>query len=446
MSRGFRVSTTYLRMPPFPLYQEPIIQTPRPEKKKKTPPPTRRQGPRPLALHLAAPMFAQMSSKSVSLTSKNDWVPWRKNLAPAVEALRKNLAGIDPEAFRKAVDTVALRQQSDTLAGVLRYRHHAYQRTLPAPPVVWQSGAVRLFDYGTQATAKKNGVPVLFVPSLINRSYVLDLSERASMIRYLAGHGVRPFLLDWGTPGEIERRFTLADYITGPLEGAFHAAQSLAGARVAIAGYCMGGLLALALADRQRQSVPGLALLATPWDFHAGEDGKNQGQAAKVLFESLAPLVDGLGEMPADILQSLFFLLSPFQAARKFRAFASLDPNSARARNFMALEDWINDGTALAAPVARECFLDWYGANLPARGEWKIAGRKLRPENFDRPAFLCIPSQDYIVPPASARALAEALPQAETRILASGHIGMAVSAQARDTLWRPLAEWLRNLV
>ena len=442
MLRGFRVSTTYFQMLPFPLYQEPIIQTPppRPEKTKETPP-TRRQGPRPLALHLAAPMFAQMSSKSVSLTSKNDWVPWRKNLAPVVEALRKNLAGIDPDAFRKAVDAVALRQQSATLAGVLRYRQHAYHRNLPAPPVVWQSGAVRLFDYGTKA----KGVPVLFVPSLINRSYVLDLSERTSMLRYLAGHGIRPFLLDWGTPGEIERRFTLEDYITGPLESAFHAVQSLAGTRVAIAGYCMGGLLALALADRQRQSLPGLALLATPWDFHAGEDGKNQGHAAKVLFQSLAPLVAGLGEMPADILQSLFFFLSPFQAARKFRAFASLDPNSARAQDFMALEDWINDGTALAAPVARECFLDWYGANLPARGEWKISGRKLRPENFDRPAFLCIPSQDYIVPPASARALADALPQAETRILASGHIGMAVSAQARDTLWRPLAEWLRHL-
>lgn len=386
-----------------------------------------------------------MSSQSVSLTSKNDWVPWKPNLAPAVEALRKNLADVEANAFREAVNGVAARQLSDMLAGILRYRRNAYRRDLPMPPVVWRSGAARLFDYGTGATAKAKGIPVLFVPSLINRSYVLDLSERTSMLRYLANQGVWPFLLDWGSPGEKERRFTLTDYIAGPLEGAFRAVQSLAGERVAIAGYCMGGLLALALAERQKKFVPGLALLATPWDFHAGELGKRQGEIAKSVFESLAPLVDRLGELPVDALQSLFFFLSPFQSARKFRNFASLDPNSARAQDFMALEEWINDGTALAAPVARECFLDWYGENLPARGEWQIGGKKLRPGNFDRPSLVCVPAQDYIVPPDSARALAEALPKAEARLLASGHIGMAVGTQAKKALWQPLAAWLRSL-
>ena len=45
----------------------------------------------------------------------------------------------------------------------------------------------------------------------------------------------------------------------------------------------------------------------------------------------------------------------------------------------------MNDGTALAAPVARECLLGWYGDNTPARGEWKVAGRKVHPETFDVP-------------------------------------------------------------
>ncbi|MCE2510378.1 MAG: alpha/beta fold hydrolase [Alphaproteobacteria bacterium] len=331
------------------------------------------------------------------------------------------------------------------LAGVLAYRRHAYRRTLPAPPVVWRSGAARLYDYGTEATAKANGVPVLFVPSLINRSYVLDLSKRTSMLRYLADHGVWPFLIDWGRPGTRERDFTLTDYIVGVLEEAFKVTQSLAGERVAIAGYCMGGLLALALALRQRDCVPGLALLATPWDFHAGERGKREGQVARTAFESFAPLVDALGEMPVDVLQSFFFLLNPFQSARKFRTFASLDPNSERAQDFVALEDWINDGTALAGSVARECLLGWYGDNTPARGEWKIADRKVRPETFDVPSLVLVPSQDYIVPPASAHALAAALPRVETQVVATGHIGMAVGARAKRQVWQPLAEWLKSV-
>lgn len=376
---------------------------------------------------------------------KNDWLRWNRDLLPAAEALQKKLAEVDPAVFRSAVDRVARRQFSETMAGVVAYRRHPYHRTLPSPPVVWRSGAARLLDYGTEATAKAKGVPVLFVPSLINRSYVLDLSERTSMLRHLANLGVWPFLVDWGEPGAAERNFTLTDYIATVLEGAYRATQSLAGARVAIVGYCMGGLLALALAIRQRAHVPGLALLATPWDFHAGENGKNQGRIARLAFESLAPLIEVLGEMPIDLVQSFFFFLSPFQASRKFRNFANLDPSSARAQDFVALEDWLNDGTPLVAGVARECLLDWYGANAPARGEWKIAGQDVRPEMFDRPALVLVPGQDYIVPPESAHALAAALPKVESRTLATGHIGMAIGARAPHMLWHPLAEWLRRV-
>jgi len=415
------------------------------KKTKKAPPSGRHLGPRPLPLHLAAPMFAWMSLQGVLLPSRSGWTRWNQNLVPNAEALREGLADVDLQAFRNALDGVASRQFSEMLAGILTYRRHPYHRTLPEPPIVWRSGAACLYDYGTEATAKAKGVPVLFIPSLINRSYVLDLSKRTSMLRYLADHGIWPFLIDWGKPGSTEQNFTLTDYIAGVLEGAFKATQSLAGKRIAIVGYCMGGLLALALALRQRKHVPGLALLATPWDFHATEKGEREGQTAKKAFESIAPLVDALGEMPVDVLQSFFLLLNPFQAAKKFRIFASLDPNSVRAQDFVALEDWVNDGTALAAPVARECLLGWYGDNTTARGEWKVAGRKVHPETFDVPSLVCIPSQDYIVSPASARALAEVLPCAESRVVSTGHIGMAVGTRAKTELWQPLAKWLESV-
>ena len=37
-------------------------------------------------------------------------------------------------------------------------------------------------------------------------------------------------------------------------------------------------------------------------------------------------MLDAMGEMPVDILQSLFFALDPFLGARKFRGFAAVDP------------------------------------------------------------------------------------------------------------------------
>ena len=104
------------------------------------------------------------------------------------------------------------------------------------------------------------GPPLLVVPSLINRAYVLDLAEGGSMMRWLATVGVRPLLLDWGWPGEVERSFTLTDYIAGRLERALGATPR----RVVLAGYCMGGLLALAAALRRPERIRATLQISWP--------------------------------------------------------------------------------------------------------------------------------------------------------------------------------------
>ena len=202
----------------------------------------------------------------------------------------------------------------------------------------------------------------------------------------------------------------------------------------------MGGLLALALAARRAGDLAGVAFLATPWDFHAErpEQARLLGAAAS-LFE---PVMAALGELPVDLIQLLFAGLDPFQVIRKFLDFAALDAASERAALFVALEDWLNDGVPLAAAVARDCMAGWYGANSPATGHWRIAGRPVRPADCRLPSLAVIPDHDRIVPPRSALALAEALPQAEILRPAAGHIGMVVGAGSAERLRRPLAAWL----
>ena len=119
------------------------------------------------------------------------------------------------------------------------------------------------------------------------------------------------------------------------------------------------------------------ALLAAPWDFHAGNEARAM-EAARCL-PLLEPVLAFNDTLPVDALQMLFALLDPWGVAEKYRAFARLDPESERARLFVALEDWLNDGVPLAAPVARECLGGWYGENTPARGEWRIAGLAVDP-------------------------------------------------------------------
>ena len=50
---------------------------------------------------------------------------------------------------------------------------------------------------------------MLVVPSLINRPYILDLAPGRSLLRWLAAQGLRPLLMDWGTPGAAEAGFDL---------------------------------------------------------------------------------------------------------------------------------------------------------------------------------------------------------------------------------------------
>ena len=90
----------------------------------------------------------------------------------------------------------------------------------------------------------------------------------------------------------------------------------------------MGGLLATALAAHRPDQIAGLALLATPWDFHAGATPP----AVRALLAASAQAGGLLGGLPVELLQGLFAGLDPLAVARKFARFGELDPRLARGR------------------------------------------------------------------------------------------------------------------
>ena len=371
------------------------------------PPPPPRQGPRPLALHLARANLLWISSLAALPHARNGSLPWSPGLTRRAAGLARDLAAAEAEPLARALAAEAARRAEAMLAGIEAYRAHPYRRSLRDPPAVWRAGTTRLLDFGARRRERERMTPVLFVPSLINRAYILDLSRRRSLLRHLASRGLRPFLVDWGAPGEDERRFTLDDYILRRLAPALDATIATAGRPPVLVGYCMGGLLALALALLRPDDLRGLALLATPWDFHAAD------ATVPRLLAGMEPWLDALAAegapFPVDLLQAMFTWAEPALVADKFRAFARLDPESREAENFVALEDWLNDGVPLAGAVARDCIAGWYGGNTPANGAWRIAGEPVRPEALALPALVVVPGRDRIVPPASAAALAEAI-------------------------------------
>ncbi len=410
-----------------------------PEATPEATPDSTRRGPRPLALYLGTATAVWQSSKLALPLLRHCSAGQLPPRLAELEALREPLSRIDTTRLEEALEREIARRAEALNRGVTSYRRHPHWRRAAPSAVAWQEGTSRLIDFAPEA----GGRPILLIPSLINRAYILDLDEENGLCRWLVGQGFRPFLVDWDAPAEEERAFTLTDYVAGRLSAMLGRAEALAGARPVALGYCLGGLLALGLAQLHQERLAGLALLATPWDFHA--DLAIPPAQMRMAGLALAPLMDSLGVLPTDAVQTLFYSLDPWLTVRKFIAFGAKNPKGSAARAFVALEDWLNDGVPLAAPVAREVLAGWYAENRPARGLWRLAGQSVDPASITLPSLVMAPNEDRIVPPASALALARALPAADLRQPAAGHIGMIVGRNAKRSVWQPLVRWARAL-
>jgi polyhydroxyalkanoate synthase len=298
------------------------------------------------------------------------------------------------------------------LEGVRRYQTHPYGRALPEPPVLARAGPARLLDYGG------DGPATVFVPSLVNPPTVLDLAEGRSLLRWLSGQGVRPLLIDWGAVPHGGDLAAHVDEVVAPLVAAV-------GEPVALAGYCLGGTLALRAAARL--PVTALALIATPWDF-AGYPEERRAAIASA-WAGLRPMAEALGAVPMDLLQPLFWAMDPAGTIAKYTNLTHMSDGDVA--TFAALEDWANDGPPLGLSAATYCFERLFGANDSGEGRFGVD-----PAALAVPVLNIVSTRDRIVPAAAAPAFG-------TRLgLDLGHVGMIVGGRARAELWEPLARFL----
>jgi len=123
--------------------------------------------------------------------------------------------------------------------------------------VVWTENKWRLLRFSPARRSEsgelhsgpaqpKFATPILMVPSLINRWYVLDLGGGRSLIEWLVAQGHEVFCIDWGTPTD-EDRFLTWDDIAGRYIGR---AVRIAGrygrsGDVHLLGWCLGRTLRL---------------------------------------------------------------------------------------------------------------------------------------------------------------------------------------------------------
>ena len=125
--------------------------------------------------------------------------------------------------------------------------------------VVYRNALFELIQY-TPTTAQVHVEPLLIVPSCIMKYYILDLSPRNSMVRYLVDQGYTVFMMSWKNPDASDRELGMQDYLRRGVMEAMAVVKSRADApRIHALGYCLGGtflaIVAAVLGRLQRQAA-----------------------------------------------------------------------------------------------------------------------------------------------------------------------------------------------
>jgi polyhydroxyalkanoate synthase len=145
--------------------------------------------------------------------------------------------------------------------------------------VVFKNDLFELIQY-RPLTEKVNATPLLIVPPFINKYYILDLTEKNSMVRWLLEQGHSVFMMSWRNPGKAQANVEFGDYVTDGVVKAVAAIEDITGQeQINAAGYCIGGTVlastvAYYAAKRMKKRIKSATFFTTLLDFsQPGEVG-----------------------------------------------------------------------------------------------------------------------------------------------------------------------------
>jgi polyhydroxyalkanoate synthase len=264
--------------------------------------------------------------------------------------------------------------------------------------VVFENRMMQLIQYAP-ATEMVHQRPLLIIPPWINKFYILDLSERNSMVKWLVAQGHTVFVISWVNPDETLAETPFEDYMHhGPL-AALAAIEKATGVhKVNFIGYCIGGtLLSITLAYMavKRDSRAGSAtFMATLIDF------SDVGELSVFIDAEQLKLMDDhmqrTGFMEAQHLSDAFNMLRENDLIWSF-----VIKNYLLGHDPMAFDIlyWNTDSTHLPAAM-QSFYLDnmYLNNRLREPKGITVAGVGIDLRRIKVPAYFLSTSEDHITP------------------------------------------------
>ncbi|MBL8604397.1 MAG: alpha/beta fold hydrolase [Myxococcales bacterium] len=299
----------------------------------------------------------------------------------------------------------------------------------------------RLLRYRARPEGLAYETPVVLVPSLINRHYVLDLQPGRSFVEFLVARGHDVFIVDWGTPGDEDRYLSFDAICEGYIGRALRvAAQHSRRNKAHLLGYCLGGTLAAIYTAAHPERVASLTGLAAPVAFH---DGGMLTQWTNTPTFDLDALCSATGLVPWQVMQGAFQMLRPTLPLSKAAHLLDRAWDDEFLDGYLALETWGNDNVSFPGEAYRRYIDALYRGDDLVAGRFTLGGRRCRLEAITCPTLAVSFAHDNIVSQTSVAQLIEkiASPDKTLLTLSGGHVGAVVSRKASEGLWPRLAAW-----
>ncbi|MCP3927938.1 MAG: alpha/beta fold hydrolase, partial [Bacteroidetes bacterium] len=177
--------------------------------------------------------------------------------------------------------------------------------------VVFKNELIELIQYEPKQN-NSYSTPLLIIPPWINKYYILDLTPKNSMIKYLVDNRFTVFVISWKNPDASMRDFGLEDYLTlGPLAAIEVVKETIKTDKINLAGYCLGGtllsMLLAYLAEIEDNTVQSATFFVTLQDF------SEPGELGIFIEENQIALIEKkmakTGYLPSEMMGGTFNLL-----------------------------------------------------------------------------------------------------------------------------------------
>ena len=318
--------------------------------------------------------------------------------------------------------------------------------------VVLRTPVFELIQY-RPVTSEVRQIPLVIVPPVINKYYVMDLAPGRSMVEYLVGHGLQVFMISWRNPDARHAKWDLDTYGQAVLDAMDATARVTGSERAALAGACSGGIIAAMVAAHlahtgKQDQVAALTLLVTVLDqAHAG-------LASAVIDERTARIAAAVssarGYLDGRSLAEVFAWLRPNDLIWNYWVNNYLLGKKPPAFDILF---WNADTTRMTAGLHRD-FLQLGAANaLVSPGGATMLGSPVDLAAVDSDSYIVAGITDHICPWQSCYRSTRMLGGRSRFLLStSGHVAAMVNPPGNDKARYQVAkecpedaqEWVRH--